>query len=181
MPFPSRVPPGALGSMANCFFRCPCPCNLSSRGNSLSASFSGRLDADSRAPGSGSVLCTRIVCVFGPQFPPQENKRKGGTTWSLASWDAAGTVPHHHPPRPVPKGHTSSPSLASRLSQWRLPQARGGWGEPRGGTQQDRWTVPGPPACCLRGGRGGVLRDPVSTNVSFPRRGRRGRGGEGPI
>lgn len=37
----------------------------------------------------------------------------------------------------------------------------------RGSTQWDKLTAT---ASCLRGGRGGVLRDPVSTNVSFPRR-----------
>lgn len=148
-------------------FRVPTACPVQ---ETASASFPERLGADSGGQGSGSVLSTQIVWASVSPSGKQEKE------WPLASCDAAGTAPHscpqgtRFPAQPCP----SPLSVVATTGQGRM-------GGARGGAEQDRWTVPSPPACCLRGGRGGVLRDPVSTNVSFPRRGRRGRGGEGPI
>lgn len=106
----------------------------------------------------------KLSASLGLSFPLRKTRERVASG-ILGCWGAA-------PPLTVPKGHTSSPSLIPSPLSVAAAAGQGRMGGAKGGTQQDRWTVPGPPACCLRGGRGGVLRDPVSTNVSF-------RGGEG--
>lgn len=125
---------------------------------------------ESGALDSGSVLSAQVVCFLG-SVSPSGNQRKAGTTQPLASRDAVGTVPR----QPIPKEHSSSPSLAARLSESWLPWARGGRGEHTAGQMDCPWST----RQLLKGREGRSPQGSCFNKRFFPEEGKAGERGSG--